>query len=94
MSNPAIGFAGLGHLGLCSAAAAAEKGFAVAGYDPDARVVEAALSGAPRFHEPGLGDLIERNRERLALSSGPESLANCDVVFVAHDTPTDESGLS
>ena len=36
---PTIGFAGLTHLGLCSAVTAASKGFQVVGYDSD-RIIE------------------------------------------------------
>jgi len=40
-----IGYAGMTHLGIVSALAAAERGFSVLGYDPDVARTEALSAG-------------------------------------------------
>ena len=45
MTAPVVGFAGLTHLGLVSAVAAACKGFRVIGYDADAACVREIKAG-------------------------------------------------
>ena len=92
MSRPAVGFAGLTHLGLVSAAAAAERGFAVTAFDPDRARVEALPRGELPVVEPGLPDLVAANRARLAFTGAAADLAACDVVYVAADVPTDDAG--
>lgn len=94
MSTPIIGFAGLTHLGLCSAAAAASKGFQVVGWHDDADLVKAIDHGELPINEPGLEELIAACRDRLSFSANVDALASCDVVYVAFDVPTDDQGLS
>jgi len=89
-----IGFAGMSHLGLVSAAGAAEKGFATVGYDPDPNLVQALSRGDLPVVEPGLDALVAKNKDRLAFSDDVTALAGCDVVFVARDVPTDGEGQS
>lgn len=89
-----IGFAGLSHLGLVSAVAAASKGFDVVGYDEQASLVAALSAGQLPVHEPGLADLLAEHRSRLRFAADPSALATCDVVFVAIDVPTDAADRS
>jgi UDPglucose 6-dehydrogenase len=89
-----IGFAGLSHLGLVSAAAAAARGFDVMGFDADADLCRQLSAGELLVHEPGLPELLETHRARLSYASDPVSLAACDVVFVAIDVPTDSDDQS
>ena len=89
-----IGFAGMTHLGLLSAAAAADRGFQVVAYDP-APAVTAALQSRPvAIVEPDLPELMARHRERIMFTEHPAELGRCDVVYVAADVPTDEHGRS
>ena len=53
MSMPVIGYAGMTHLGLNSAAAAAEKGFETICFDPDPDLVAKLVSGKLPVMEPG-----------------------------------------
>lgn len=92
--RPVVGFAGMTHLGLVSAAAAAERGFAVIGFDPDPGRAEPLGRGEPPVVEPELPDLLARNRTRLTFTSKPGDLGPCGLVYVAPDVPTDESGAS
>ncbi len=94
MSRPVIGFAGMTHLGLVSGVAAAEKGFNVACFDRDAARVESLKQGRLPVSEPQLDQLVARNTERIGFSSEPQSISNCDVVYVAPDVPTDDLGAS
>jgi UDPglucose 6-dehydrogenase len=89
-----IGYAGLSHLGLVSAVAAAAKGFEVVGYDPDAALVESLAKGALPVLEPGLPELLTSSRSRLRFTSAAAALAACDVIYVAVDVPTDAGNRS
>ncbi|TMA30462.1 MAG: UDP-glucose/GDP-mannose dehydrogenase family protein [Deltaproteobacteria bacterium] len=89
-----IGYAGMTHLGIVSALAATERGFAVLGYDPDAARIAALSAGALPVVEPDLPELFARRRDRIQFSADPDSLAGCDVVIVAADVPTDDGGGS
>lgn len=89
-----IGFAGLSHLGLVSAAAAASKGCDVVGYDDDAALCASLGAGQLPVHEPGLPELMAEHRARLTFSADATALAACDVIFVAIDVPTDASDRS
>ena len=94
MSLPTIGYAGLTHLGICSAVAAASKGFATIGFDADAALVARLESGKLPVNEPGLDDLLREHRRRIAFSAESARLAECDVIYVAPDVPTDDQGSS
>ncbi len=94
MSPPTIAFAGLSHLGIVSAGAAASKGASVVAFDPDAGLAERCADGQLPVFEPGLDDLLAANAERLRFTSDSGELAACDVVYVAADVPTDDDGDS
>lgn len=91
---PLIGFAGLTHLGLVSAVAAAAKGFRVVGFDEDSARVAAINAGRLPVVEPDLDALLANHRDRLTFVDAPAKLADCDVVYVATDVPTDDRGRS
>ena len=65
MSQPVIGFAGMTHLGINSAAAAAARGFQTVCFDTDAGVITKLKLGKLPVVEPGLPELIEQNKQRL-----------------------------
>jgi UDPglucose 6-dehydrogenase len=89
-----IGFAGMTHLGLLSAAAAADRGFQVVAYDPAPDVTAALERGEVAIVEPDLPELMARHRERIMFTAHLVELGRCDVVYVAADVPTDEHGRS
>ena len=89
-----IGFAGLTHLGLVSAAATAEKGFSVVAFDPDRALVDKVAAGRLPVSEPGLDDLLARRREKLRYGADAAALRGCDVVYISADVPTDAQGRS
>ena len=94
MTGTVVGFAGMTHLGINSAAAAAARGFAVVGYDADAaRVAQLARLEMPVV-EPELDALVTAHRERLHFTSDARDLARCDIVYIAADVPTDDAAKS
>lgn len=94
MSKPVIGFAGVTHLGINSAAAAMLRGFDVVAYDADAKVIGKLKEGRPPVSEP---DLQEALREKCTQGTYTEKVADlgaCDVVYISTDVPTDDKGGS
>ena len=92
--KPVVGFAGMTHLGLVSAAAVAGRGFEVVCFDPDGALIERLRRQDWPVLEPGLGELIGRNGARQRFTSAVGDLGACDVVYVAPDVPTDDQGQS
>lgn len=85
---------GLWHLGTVTATCLAAAGHEVVGHDPDPERVEALGLGSPPLQEPGLTDLL---REGLAggrlhfTNDEAEAVRGADVLWVAYDTPVDDS---
>ncbi len=95
MSTPVkIAYVGMTHLGLCSAIAAASKGFDTLGFDFNASLVGEINDGKLPVTEPGLDALLHDNRQRISFTSDPGKLSDRDVIYVAPDVPTDELGQS
>jgi UDPglucose 6-dehydrogenase len=94
MTSPVIGYAGMTHLGLCSAIAAASKGFVTVGFDTDSALIGRLEAGELPVVEPDLDGLLRENRVRISFSSDPARLRACDIVYVARDVPTDDTGVS
>ena len=88
-----IGVIGVGWVGLVTAACFAELGHPVVARDVVHEKVEALSAGRPTIYEPGLDDLLERNRERLTftLETG-DVLDVARLLFVCVDTPPTHSG--
>ncbi len=94
MTAPVIGFAGMTHLGIVSGVSASEKGFSVICFDPDAARVAALVRRDLPVSEPQLDGLVAKNAKRLKFTSTATDLSACDVIYVAPDVPTDDSGRS
>jgi UDPglucose 6-dehydrogenase len=94
MSPPVVGFAGMTHLGLVSAAAVAGRGFEVVCFDADGAVIDRLARQDWPVLEPGLDELIRGNGARQRFTSARGELKACDVVYVAPDVPTDDQGNS
>lgn len=92
--SPRIGFVGMTHLGLCSAIAAASKGFKVVGFTPDADLAAALEAGRLPVVEPELDDLLRAYRGNISFTADPAALAACALIYVAPDIPTDDKGAS
>jgi len=87
-----IGIFGAGWVGLVTGACFAELGRDVVIRDIVPERIEALRSGEVPFHEPGLQELLERNRERLTFTLDVADLAACEVLFVCVGTPPTYSG--
>lgn len=93
-NGPVIGFAGMTHLGLVSATAVAAKGFRTVCYDGDAALVGRLCRGELPVIEPDLDATVAANRARQSFTADLAGLAACDVVYIAADVPTDDTGRS
>ena len=94
ITRPVIGFAGLTHLGLNTAAASAAHGFKVIGFHDDMELVNQLSRGNPHILEPGLTALLIEQQANINFSADSKSLAKCDIVYIAVDVPTDDQGAS
>ena len=84
---------GLGKLGLPLAAILADRGHHVIGVDVNSEVVELLNNGRTVILEPGLAELIERNRSRLHTSTDiAAAAADSEVSFIVVPTPSTASG--
>ncbi len=88
-----IGVIGTGWVGLVTAACFAELGHRVVARDIVPEKVEALQASELPFHEPGLAELVKRNAERLAFTTGiAEVLDGARLIFVCVQTPPTHSG--
>ena len=94
MTAPTIAYCGMTHLGLVSGTAAAAKGFETILFDPDAALVSRLERGELPVSEPDLDATFAANRGRLTVTADVRDLARADVVYLAPDVPTDDSGAS
>src|SRR5450830_103516 len=86
---------GTGYVGLVTGACLAELGNDVFCLDVDQSKVDILNNGGIPIHEPGLEDVVARNRAagRLTFSTDvAASVAHGDVQFIAVGTPPDEDG--
>src|SRR5437763_1113857 len=83
---------GLWHLGCVTAACLAER-FPTIEVDPDPKTIAALQEGKAPIAEPGLEELIRggllNNRLRFT-GNLREALEECDIVWIAFDTPVNE----
>ena len=86
---------GTGYVGLVTGACLAELGNDVFCLDVDQNKVDILNNGGIPIHEPGLEDVVARNRAagRLTFSTDvAASVAHGEVQFIAVGTPPDEDG--
>jgi UDPglucose 6-dehydrogenase len=80
-------------VGLVTAAGFAELGHEVYARDILADKVEALKQGDVPIHEPGLTDLVTKNRDRLHFTTDMgEVISNAQLLFCCVDTPPTYSG--
>ncbi len=86
---------GSGYVGLVTGVCLAEVGNNVLCIDVDPQKIELLQSGGVPIYEPGLDDMIQRNREagRLSFSTDAEAGVRHGLFqFIAVGTPPDEDG--
>ncbi|PXW22822.1 UDP-glucose dehydrogenase family protein [Paraburkholderia caballeronis] len=86
---------GSGYVGLVTGACLADTGNDVFCLDVDARKIDLLNQGVVPIHEPGLEEIIARNRRARRLTFSTDvaaAVAHGDVLFIAVGTPPDEDG--
>jgi UDPglucose 6-dehydrogenase len=90
-----IAVIGSGYVGLVAGACLAENGNDVSCIDKDAAKVRMLQRGRIPIYEPGLEELVKRNRaeKRLTFTTNlPQGVRNAQIIFIAVGTPTGEDG--
>jgi len=88
-----IAVIGTGYVGLVSGVCFAQWGHDVVCVDNDARKIEMLLGGQIPIYEPGLLDLLNKNRERLTFTTSiDEATDRSDILFIAVGTPPRPNG--
>jgi UDPglucose 6-dehydrogenase len=90
--KPAIGVFGAGWVGLVTGACFAELGHDVVVRNVLPERIEALQAGRLPLHEPGLDELVERNRERLTFTTELDDVVSAPIMFVCVGTPPTYSG--
>jgi UDPglucose 6-dehydrogenase len=90
-----IAVVGSGYVGLVAGACLAENGNEVVCVDKDPAKIRALQRGKIPIYEPGLDELVRRNRseKRLVFTTALErGVRNSQIIFIAVGTPTGEDG--
>src|SRR5918998_114956 len=90
-----ISVVGTGYVGLVVGACLAENGHEVICVDKDEAKVRALQKGKIPIYEPGLEELVKRNRAEKRLSfttTLPRAVRQAQVIFIAVGTPEAEDG--
>ncbi len=86
---------GRGYVGLVTGACLADSGNDVVCVDVDQAKVDQLLAGRVPIYEPGVAELIERNRENGCIdftTDRQRGIEHGDVIFIAVATPMSETG--
>src|SRR5690606_1367198 len=90
-----IAVIGTGYVGLVAGACFAETGHDVICVDKDSAKIRTLNRGRIPIFEPGLEEIVRRNRQRKRIAFTPwlpGAVRRSDVVFIAVGTPTGEDG--
>lgn len=89
LSDMRVSVIGCGYLGAVHAACMAEVGHDVVGIDVDPAKIATLSGGSAPFHEPGFGDVLQRNVDagRLSFTTEVAAASDAKVHFVAVGTP-------
>jgi UDPglucose 6-dehydrogenase len=87
-----IGIFGAGWVGLVTGACLAELGHDVIVRDVLPEKIASLDAGRTPFHEPGLPELLSRNRERIRYTLDAGEVAAADALFICVQTPPTYSG--
>jgi UDPglucose 6-dehydrogenase len=88
-----VGIFGAGWVGLVTGACFAELGHTVVVRDVVPSKIDALREGRIPLHEPGLAELVEKNRDRLRFTVDPEEAAeDADFLYVSVGTPSTYAG--
>ena len=84
---------GAGYVGLVTAACMAELGHEVVAVDLDAGKIQMLREGDVPIFEPGLAELVAKNRDRIQFTSDiSRAYRQGEFIFLCVDTPSTYSG--
>lgn len=86
---------GCGYVGLVTAACLADVGNDVCCFDVDRDKIDVLESGGIPIHEPGLHEIVARNKAagRLSFTTDPHrAMTQREAIFIAVGTPSGEDG--
>lgn len=92
-----IAVIGTGYVGLVTGTCLAESGNEVVGIDKDAAKIKTLDEGRLPIYEPGLLELVQRNRREQRLSFTTDlakGIENAKLIFIAVGTPQSDSGAA
>ena len=93
MVRKRIGVFGAGYAGLVTGVGFAELGHTVLVRDVVPEKIDSLAAGQAPFHEPGLEELLARNRERLRFTLDAADVArDTDFFFICVGTPATYAG--
>lgn len=90
-----VAVVGTGYVGLVTATCLAESGNEVVGVDKDARKIDTLLADKLPIYEPGLLELVQRNRREGRLQFTTDlgaAVQNARLMFIAVGTPQSATG--
>jgi len=82
-----IGVVGMGFVGSVTAAVLADQGNAIIALDIDPEKIEKLSSGNIPIFEPGLKELVLKNKKNLKFTTDYKMLKDLGIIFVAVATP-------
>ena len=90
-----IAVVGAGYVGLITAAGLAEIGHRIICVDDDQGRSKCSTAADMPFYEPGLEELVKRNRQAKRLefvAQIEDAVAHCEVIFICVGTPPLDNG--
>ncbi|MET7843561.1 UDP-glucose/GDP-mannose dehydrogenase family protein [Streptomyces sp. NPDC005356] len=92
-STQRVAVFGAGYIGLVAGACFAELGHQVTIRDIQPERIRLLNAGDVPIYEPGLGNMLARNKERLTYTlNATEAVADADIAYICVDTPPTPSG--
>jgi len=89
-----VGFAGLTHIGIVAALAAAARGARVVAFDTDMTLVARLKRDELPVVAPALTRQALSDPARLDYTATAADLSQCDVIYICPDVPANEKGRS
>ena len=88
-----ISIVGCGYVGCVTGVCFSDMGYEVILVDVDPIKVESINKGRPPIYEPGLEDLIRKNRERICATMNlKDAVYDTEITFIAVGTPSNGDG--